>query len=355
MKLLYIINSLGTGGAEKLITDMLPLIKKKGIVIELLILNKVASIFINKIEENNIKIHYSPHKLYSLKNIFFLRKFVRQYNIVHVHLFPAQYWLALTFSKTPIIVTEHCTTNRRRKPVFKLLERFTYSQFDRIITISDKSDSAIKKWLGFPNVKFTIIENGINLETFYNAPKIVIKEVPLGTQKIIMVGRFNPTKDQPTAIKAMPFLPEKVHLLLVGEGNLKIDCENLAKELNVHKRVHFLGLRNDVPALLKSCDINLISSHSEGLSISSLEALASGKPLVTSDVNGLREINEGVGFSFEDANFQELAAKVNLLLNDKEKYDDVVRKSLNKVMEYDISLTVDKHLKVYDEILKAQQ
>jgi glycosyltransferase involved in cell wall biosynthesis len=207
--------------------------------------------------------------------------------------------------------------------------------------------------LGFPNERFTVIENGINLETFYNAQPKAIENIPNDVKKIIMVGRFNATKDHPTAIKAMTHLSDNIHLLLVGEGNLKADCMALAKTLNVDHKVHFLGLRSDVAELLKSCDINLISSHSEGLSISSLECLASGKPLVTSNVNGLREINQNAGLLFEDNNDKELADCINQLLNDADFYKMVSERCLTRVKDFDIQKTVDQHITVYHQVLNS--
>ncbi len=353
MKLLYIINSLGTGGAEKLLVDMIPIVEKKGIQVELLILQKTNSFFEQEVVQSNIKIHYSSNSLYSPKNILLIRNLAKKFDLVHVHLFPSQYWAAFSFSKTPMIITEHCTTNKRRKKVYQLIERLTYGRYEKIISISQKADDSIQKWLGFSKNKFAMIENGINLETFNNALPITIETIPPHCKKIIMVGRFNATKDQPTAIKAMSVLQENVHLLLVGDGNLRNSCEELAKTLKVDHRVHFLGLRKDVPQLLKSCDINLISSHSEGLSISSLECLASGKPLITSDVNGLREVNKGAGLLFEDTNFHELANCVNQLLGDVDFYNLVSKRGLQRAMEYNINRTVDQHVKLYNQLVNG--
>lgn len=343
---------MGTGGAEKLISDMIPLIKEKGIDVELLLLRKEEGIFMKNLDQHNIKIHYSPHSFYSPKNILFIRKLAKKYDLIHVHLFPSQYWAALSFSKIPMIVTEHCTTNKRRnKKIFKLIEKLTYNQYRIIISISHKANDSIQNWLNFKKNRFVVIENGINLSTFYNANPTEIEDIPKNVKKIIMVGRFNTTKDQPTAIKAMQLLDNSIHLLLVGDGNLINSCKELAKTLKVENRVHFLGIRTDIPQLLKSCDINLISSHSEGLSISSLEALASGRPLVTSNVNGLRDINQDAGILFEDNDYKGLATCINQLLGNTSFYNDIVERSLSKVKKYDINYTVEKHIKVYKKVL----
>lgn len=356
MKILTIINSLGTGGAEKLVADMLPYFKEQGHSVDLLLLVKdTNSLFSAQIEEVGINIIYSPHPIYSFKNILFIRRILKQYDIAHVHLFPAQYWSALSFSSTPTIVTEHCTTNKRRKnKLFWPIERLTYGRYDRIVTISDKALISLKKWLRIHSDRYEIIYNGIKLDKFANAVPAILDEFSPNSKKIVMVGRFNPTKDQPTAIKAMALLPDHYHLLLIGDGKLRVECENLANQLGVSGKVHFMGKRANIPELLKACDLNLISSHSEGLSISSLEALSSGRPLITSDVNGLREINSGVGLLFEDSNHKELAEKIELILTDKNLYEDIVAKSLKKVSNYDIKHTVTKHLKLYQDVLNQK-
>ncbi|MAO18611.1 MAG: glycosyl transferase, partial [Muricauda sp.] len=196
-----------------------------------------------------------------------------------------------------------------------------------------------------------VINNGIDLDTFYNAKSKSIVGIPNDSIKIIMIGRFNPTKDQPTAIKAMSLLPDNYHLILVGDGSLKNDCIRLSEKIKVSERVHFLGKRSDIAELLKSCDLNLISSHSEGLSISSLEALASGKPLICSDVPGLREINTNIGLLFEDNNFKELAKQILRIINDNELYNKVVENSLKKVASYSIKQTAEQHINLYHKIL----
>ena len=110
-----------------------------------------------------------------------------------------------------------------------------------------------------------------------------------------MVARFSEQKDQPTLIKAIKELPENVHLLLIGEGTLKQKNENLAKEIGVSDKVHFLGFRNDVERILKTVDIVVLSSNWEGFGLAAAEGMAAGKPVIASKVEGLREIVDGYG------------------------------------------------------------
>ena len=84
----------------------------------------------------------------------------------------------------------------------------------------------------------------------------------------------------------MQLLPLEVKLVLAGEGVLKKKCQDLVETLKLKERVVFLGLRMDIPQLLKTADVVVLSSKYEGLSLSSIEGLAAGKPFVASDVPG---------------------------------------------------------------------
>src|SRR5690606_7963420 len=130
MRVLHIINSLETGGAEKLLIDSLSLYRERGVQVDLLLLNGRRTPFFEKIEANSTfrviclanKSIYNP--LLSLKIVTYLRK----YDIVHGHLFPVLYWLALakliSFGKGKIVYTEHSTSNRRRShTVLKYIDR----------------------------------------------------------------------------------------------------------------------------------------------------------------------------------------------------------------------------------------
>ena len=87
---------------------------------------------------------------------------------------------------------------------------------------------------------------------------------------------------------------------LIGDGVRRRECETIADNLGVNDRVKFWGVRTDVPRLLKTSDIVVMSTHYEGMSLSNIEGMASGKPFVASNVKGIREITEGAGILFEE-------------------------------------------------------
>src|SRR5690606_24077441 len=255
MKVLYVINSLAIGRAEKLVADSLLYYKTELEQVDLLALKKTKKSFSERIP-NDIKIDFLTKKrLYSPILILKIIPYIKKYDILHVHLFPALYWVVLakliSFSKVKIVYTEHSTENKRRKnKVLKYLDRFIYRKLDFIGCISEATKSNLENHLKTRNKKISVIFNGIDLKEFLNPTANsdnVYNFFEKGSFILIQVSSFRVQKDQKTVIRALPSLPEKIKLILVGDGNLKLSNEELVKKLNLQDRVKFLGTRNDIP------------------------------------------------------------------------------------------------------------
>ena len=362
MKLLQVINSLGAGGAEKLVTEMSKGFSSQGLKVTVLLLDATKSSLYHKLKEHadiNILQLGKGGSIYSPLQVFKIRQIIKEFDIIHVHLFPCSYWVALakwiSFKKPKILFTEHNTNNRRReKPLFKYIDRWVYKQYHCIVSISDAVDTSLKSYLGNSFDNIIKVYNGIQLETFTNAEPYL--KTDLGFKKndvlLVQVSSFTPQKDQKTAIKALKTLPEEVHLLLVGEGPMKQEVQNLSNHLNLSHRVHFLGVRSDVPRILKSVDIVCLASHYEGLSLSCVEGMASGKPLIASNTPGLGDIVKETGLVFEDNNAKQMSELINNLLEDKDLYNETIQKCLLKAKQFNINKMISDYINVYNEVLK---
>jgi glycosyltransferase involved in cell wall biosynthesis len=362
MKIVHIINSLASGGAEKLLLDTIPIYKKKGIDVDLLVLNGTPSPFMQALQETGCCSIYSLglKSVYNPIQVFKLIPFLKKYDIAHVHLFPSQYWVVLakvlSFSNIKLIYTEHSTSSRRtRNRLFKYIDPFFYRQYDKIICISEEVYSVVKNHTALSNSKIEIIHNGVVLEKFKNSTAIDMHNffvnADLNIKILIQVASFMEPKDQKTLIKALDYLSDEIKLLLVGEGKLQKECKVLVHTLKLEKRVLFLGLRMDVPQLLKTADVVVLSSKYEGLSLSSIEGMASGKPFVASDVPGLQEIVEGAGVLFKQGDAKDLANKIERLLKNEVYCQEIVSSCLKRASQYDIQNMVDKHLHLYQTIV----
>ncbi len=218
-----------------------------------------------------------------------------QYDIVHAHLFPTQYWLAFAAffkpQKTRLVKTEHNVFNHRRKYlILSIMEKIVYNRYSKIIAITDEVKLKLASWLKNEN-KIIVINNGICLQ-FSNNESNETRYNFIDDSKInlLMTARFSGiAKDQNTLIRAIELLPENYQVYFAGEGLLLEKSKELAKELQIENRVHFLGMRTDARNLMKRVDLNVLSTNYEGLPGAALEALASGKPFIGSDVRGRKQ------------------------------------------------------------------
>lgn len=338
MKILHVITSLSTGGAEHLMVDLLPRLRDLGNDVELAVFYSKETMFYRQLEQSGIIIHgfSETEGVYSFKHIFRLRKLMKKFDIVHTHNAACQLFAAIGKTKNAkLVTTEHSTSNRRRNyKIFRYVDRWMYKRYDEIVCVAEPSEESLRKYIG-DNYPITTIHNGIDVGRFTEAKTI---DLGLSDNKVItMIAGFRYEKDQPTVIKAMSYLPENYHLLLVGDGERRQEFETLIDELDLKSRIHLLGIRKDVPRILKSSDVIVMSSHREGLSLSSLEGMSSGNPFIASDVEGLREVTKNYGVLFPHGDAKCLANEIERLTTNMEYRSTVVEKCKIRASQYDMT------------------
>lgn len=352
MKILHVITSLRTGGAEKLMTELLSRLRDLGNTVELLLFDGTRTPFYDEIEKTGITIHHLAigGNVYSPLYIFRLRNYLKNYDIIHTHNTACQYFVPLanmlSLTKCKLFTTEHNTFNRRRNIFgWKYIDRFIYKHYDSIISISQKATDNLTFFIG-NKYKIETIENGVDLSTFKYLSPPNFNSIDY---IITMIAGFRKQKDQDTLIKALSLLPQEYKLWLVGDGERRGILEKQVADLNLVNRVKFWGIRSDIPQILEKSHIVVLSSHWEGLSLSSIEGMASGRPFIASDVDGLREIVSGYGILFPHQDVKTLANKIKSLCENKEKYNQVVHACQEKAKQYDINIMADKYNQRYHE------
>ena len=366
MKILQVINDLSSGGAQKLLADFVPLMKSQGHEIEVLLIRTQDSIYIDELRVKEIIVNnFSINNLYGLFNIFKLQNYIKKgkFDIVHVHLFPSLYFAGIAsllgYGSTRLVYTEHNTYNRRREIfIFKYIDRFIYNQYDRVIAITPDVKKALSEHLKCNDRSIDIINNGIVIERFRTSSSIDLSEIIQDYQEqdkiVCMVGRFSEAKDQPTLIRAISLLPKNVKLLLIGEGPLEKNCISLSKELNIQDRVHFLGLRKDIPEILKACEIGVLSSNWEGMPLFALEVFATGIPFIGSNVPGIADLFIAQPSSelilFNNKNSFDLSQLISLILKDELAKRRNIEICSKIVGAFSIENMTNAHLDLYRQL-----
>ena len=201
---------------------------------------------------------------------------------------------------------------------------------DSLIVVSDKIKTELISYKISKPSKFNIIKLGFDLDTFLNNHllKNKLKEnlkLPYNSNLIGIVGRIVPIKNHKLFIQAASQIiakKENTYFLIVGDGPLRKNIEDLAYKLNINKNTLFTGWRNDLPLIYASLDILVCSSDNEGTSVSVIEAMASGCTVVTTKVGGHPDIidNGNNGYLIEPQNIDSLTNKILEILNAPEKY-----------------------------------
>jgi glycosyltransferase involved in cell wall biosynthesis len=146
--------------------------------------------------------------------------------------------------------------------------------------------------------------------------------------------------------------------VLVGEGELRANLEEQAKKLNVAGKVHFLGLRSDIPDVLGAMDAFVLSSDYEGNPLSVLEAMASGLPIVSTAVGGVPKLFEGgnEGFLLAPGDCQGLAKSMNSLLKYEAAREFMGAAAATRAgKNYDVANMVHAYEGVYEDLLAHSQ
>lgn len=361
MRVLNIINSLSVGGAQRLIRDMVPIMNDKGIETEVLVLRKNNSTFEDELSKLGEYIIFTGiDKIYSPINIHRILKKIDNYDIIHTHLFPSQYWYIIANlinqSKCRSVTTEHNTVNRRRnKFIFRYPEKFIYTKYNKIICISESTEKNLCEWIPSINNKTITIHNGINLDKFKSSYSYQRHELIPGlaadVKLVLMVARMTKQKDYRTLIMAAKLLPDNYHIVIVGDGSDRDELYKLVYQLKLSNRVHFLGIRTDVERIMKSVDIFVLSSNWEGFGLVAIEAMASGLPVVTSDVSGLSQIVRGYGRLFPKGDYEKLASCIIETLSQNHIYSKLSKACFERSKEFTIEKMVDRYIEVYKSLI----
>ena len=368
MKILSVITSLRTGGAERLVIDLTKRFRQAGEKAEILLFDGTRTPMVEEAEAAGIPVHSLGKGEGEMHDPFmFLRlgRFLKEhdYDIVHTHNTPCQMAAAIAPARSRLVTTEHNTSNRRRSwRCFLPVDRWMYGKYDSIVCVSKETETALINYLVKPalSTRISFIPNGIDLKRF--SPESLPESKPDPRFcTILMVSAFRPEKDQLTLIRAISELPENFRLLLAGgaeidEGRRMLEeCRRAVTELGLERRVSFLGIRDDIPELIASSDILVLSTRHEGLSLSMLEGMASGKPFVASNVDGVREAVGDACILFEQGDYHELSGILSKLYYFCEFYEQTGRRCRALAGVFDIDVTACRYLSLYGSILNSNK
>lgn len=254
-----------------------------------------------------------------------------QPHLIHIHgtrAFSNLLW-PLRKKRIPVVYTIHGWSFNSGQPfvrrkVATLAERLFTKRADININVSYSNQETGKQAIS--NFESMVIRNGVNISIFDKGKTYPhIREelgIPANAFLVGFIARMTVQKDPLTLIRAFAMCASThphMHLLMVGDGELKPAARALAAELSLSNRIIFEGFRKDIPAVLKCIDVYCLPSLWEGFSIGLLEAMAMEKPVIASAVDGTRELLQHNINSLLVApgNVKQLALALSTLNDDK--------------------------------------
>lgn len=309
MNILFIINSFASGGAETLVCQLACALTEHAtqVTVAALYANNdlVAQEMLNNLHARNIKTYVLNKRAGKdrFKTVGALRKIIKEnkINLIHAHCQIPMLMgkLAGLLTRVPVVCTVHSTADYSA-----LQERLTSWMSNKYVAIGQAAQEYMTGPLHIPASKITRIYNAINTTPFTTAQKDPHFWEQFGGKEgdiaLIHVARVHPAKNQICLLRAMAELkkqnltPYKLYILgaYLPEDKTYRELANFIRQNALEETVHFLGAHANVADYLVNSDCFLMTSHFEGFSLSFLEAVISGLPIISTDLPFVRNLNK---------------------------------------------------------------
>jgi L-malate glycosyltransferase len=257
-----------------------------------------------------------------------------------------------------IITTLHGTdiTLVGLEPSFLSIMKFSIEQSDGVTAVSRFLK---EKTLTNYNInkEIEVIPNFIDIEKYKRNPatKFCTDCSPHGEKVLMHTSNFRPVKRVADVVRIFYEVQKKVPsiLILIGDGPDRSQCEMLCRELDIQKKVRFLGKQMELVPILSAADLFLMPSQSESFGLSALEAMACGVPVISSSVGGLPElqIHAQTGFIAEFGDVDRMARYAIDLLTNPSKHALFAEAARNRAIEFESSKIIAQYEQHYERIL----
>ncbi len=366
MKILQVVDGTGWGGTKEQTYLVTRELKKRGIDVHMALSSKYEQMM-EKLRPYGVPFHFFEHDYKTnrknIMNYVRLKKIIdeNRFDIVvgnSPHAFDYVRFVKPFLKHKPKIVA----VRRSGRVPSWFSKHFKYSAADKIVVVSRDVYETLKKANFFPE-KLVVIESGIDLERFKPMPekKEELRKklgLPLDKKIFLNVANWNiDVKAQDKLIEAFAKLNcEDCLLILVG---LETDTEtkNIARKFGIEDKVIGLGFRSDVPDILNAADFFVLSSNLEGIAGALLQAMATGKVVLSTLAGGISEyLKDGEnGFAVPVGDVEGMVEKMRKMLSlSPEEYKRISENAIKTANEYSIERTTEKYIKLFQELMNEK-
>ena len=255
------------------------------------------------------------------------------------------------------VVTSIRGRNLHKRAWWLWLDRWTMGWADRVVFNSNAIVRGGQEREGVRPEQVCVITNGIEVSDVNTKP-VDRKTIGIraGARILLTVGRLSPEKRFDTLLEAIALLPADVDLLVAGTGPLRSALGEQASGLGLAERIHFLGLRGDVPALLALAEVFVLPSAWEGMPNVVMEGMAAGCPVVATRIDGNVELlpDSSYGWLVEPGQPAQLAAALAEALGDRSEAQQRARRAKARALaEYSVDQMVRRYEALFDQLAVA--
>lgn len=371
-KVIHVIDKLsvagsGVHGVTKIVEKWIRNFDKEKfefVVVSLREEEEAGKIFTN----SNIPIEFFSRSRCDLRTITDLIKIIKEEkaDLLHLHGYSATDFgrVVSLITGIPSIVHEHAIL--LNQPIYQTIADALLAPVTKKgIAVSQGVATFMNKYRGIPKKKIEVVFNGIEVDSFKYPSSSEIKVerdrlgIPDDSKVICTTGRLDPIKGLPLLIKAAKIVVNhdpKIRFLIVGEGPEKKQLIEQTKQLNIDKNIIFTGFHNEVEKCLGMSDLFVMSSLSEGMPISILEAMIMELPIVAFSANGVNEIIEsgknGVLVPLRD--YAALADNIINLLENKKLAEELSGTAKKNIKNFAISNSTNRISEIYLNLIKEK-
>ena len=348
-KLAMVISTFTIGGGQKVVLDLLKAIDKTRFDVKLFVHSSpVENQFTHALTDCNIPIEFIHRdERVSWRSYKGLSKALCEYNpdVVHIHLDTLYAPLWALFHKKKVIFTVHSQAHRAfSSKLYINLHRYLALNRDYTITaVSDIIAKETEQLLNISNKVFAI----------YN-PVVIkanIERKDSDVVNFVNIARFQKVKNHKLLIDSFYKANQKnadIKLWIAGDGPLFDECKVHAEELGVSEKVSFLGNVEDISALLEKSDVFVLSSDSEAMPISILEAMAHGLPILSTAVGGVPDIVTDNGLLVDKGDADALSEAMIRMADSQSFRAECGKKSFEYIQKFSIENIIEQYVELYE-------
>jgi len=369
-RVLHVLANLGAGGAERMAVHIvLGLNRQRFEPAVVAYRARFGSDLEQQLDEAGVKTWFlDKGPGFGWRTYYRLHRVFKEFrpDIVHTHVHVLRYaFPSLVYFKPRLMVhTVHNLAEREVEPRARWLQRLAYRRGVIPVAVAQEVAVSMERLYGIGNSR--VVWNCIPTDV-YASPQ-TSREVWRAKQGFseedvlfVCVARFAAQKNHALLINAFakgPASDPKAHLVLAGQGVLRAQLQERVNQLGLTNRVHFLGLRRDIPDVLGAADIFALGSDYEGNPLSVIEAMAAGLPIVSTAAGGVPELlqNGKQGFIVQPGHCEQLSEAMSILLKDSDLRRTMGAAAAARAKEkFDVSAMVRAYEDLYDELSAPSQ